>query len=152
MFKLFLFLHLTGLAVWLGAMVVVAGILLALKKDIRSSGVNESLKKILRFFNMVTHPSATIVLITGLVMRFSSEVEGKGSLWLSYMQDFGSLIVLGSIIALTILGKRAVKNLDGKEDAATASSLSKYANGLFVSAFLVISVLFVVALKLGNVE
>lgn len=149
MFNFLLFLHLTGLAIWLGAMIVVAGILLILKKDIRTSGVNESLKKILRFFNVITHPSASIVLITGLIMRFTSEVEGQGTFWLSYMQDFGSLIVLGSIIALTILGKRAVKNLDSKEGATTSSSLSKYTTGLFVSALLVVSVLFIVTIKLG---
>ncbi|WP_416827364.1 hypothetical protein [Ectobacillus polymachus] len=149
MFNFLLFLHLTGLAIWLGAMIVVAGILLILKKDVRTSGVNESLKKILRFFNVITHPSASIVLITGLIMRFTSEVEGKGTFWLSYMQDFGSLIVLGSIIALTILGKRAVKNLDSKEVAATSSNLSKYTTGLFVSALLVVSVLFIVTTKLG---
>lgn len=149
MFGLLLFLHLIGLSIWLGSIVAIAILLLWIKKQMNSTLVGSLVQKIIKTFNLLTHPSSFIILVTGILMLVKQGItkDGGGPFWMSYMQQVGAMTILLFIIIFSILGKRLVKRIAAANYQAADSSLTTYVTGLFITMAVILSVLFVVANK-----
>jgi hypothetical protein len=148
MFGFMLFLHLAGFSVWLGSIVTIAILLLAIKKQIDSDVGRSLVKKMIGIFNMLTHPSSFIVLVSGIVMivKWGSSETGK-PFWLNYMEQVGGMVVLLFIIVLSILGRRVMKRIAGANIQLASSGISFYVTGMLVTTMLILSIVFVVAGK-----
>src|SRR5690348_16093340 len=94
-----LFIHLSALAVWVGSLATVAILLLSIRKQFGSPDIRGVAKRTIRTFNRVTHPSAFLILVSGLWMFFRSNVsESDVPFWLHYMREGGSLLILIAIL------------------------------------------------------
>ncbi|RKN85229.1 hypothetical protein [Paenibacillus ginsengarvi] len=149
MFSFWLFIHLAGLCIWLGSIVAVAFLLVAMKKQLHSADVSALVRRTVRTFNMLTHPSAFLVLISGVLMIVEMGLGSDKPFWMTYMERVGGMIILLFIIAISIMGKRLMKRISGgtSQAVAASSSLSTYVTGLALSSVLVLSVIFVVSGK-----
>ncbi|MDF2661905.1 MAG: hypothetical protein K0Q94_4696 [Paenibacillus sp.] len=147
MYGFMLFIHLTGLSIWLGSLVAVAILLTAMKKMLPSADVSGIVRKTVRTFNLLTHPSAFLVLISGVFMILEMGLGSDKPFWLIYMERGGGMIVLLFIIVISIMGRRLMKRIAGGDVQAASSSISSYVTGLSLSTVLVLSVVFVVSGK-----
>lgn len=157
MFGFLLFLHLFGMAVWLGSLVAIGIMLLLLKPQLGTEAGNGLLRKTVKAFNILTHPSAFVVLASGgfMIMKLGLG-DGDKPFWMVYMERGGGMVILLSIIGLSLLGRRLLKKLASSNTAVVhdaggarpAASVSRFAASMFVTAILVVSVVFVVSAKL----
>lgn len=164
MFETMLFVHLTGLAVWFGSMAAIGLMLLAFRRDLRSEEAKRMAGKMVKLFNRLTHPSSFLVLVSGGLMIIDRWGDTDHPFWLSFMERVGGTVVIVSIVALTIAGRRLAKRLGaggsgagqgaataavGAGAAAAASvRLNGYLSTMTVSAVGVLAVLLVVSFRL----
>lgn len=145
MFGLWLFLHITSISIWLGSIVAVAFMLMMIRNH-KGKDTNALVRNTVKVFNRLSHPSSFIVLITGVAMLIQQSAFKDQPLWLKYMQDLGTLVILVSIAVLSILGKKLTKRLaDGSQQGAPA--IGGFLNWLWIFAILILSVIFVVAYR-----
>jgi putative copper export protein len=154
-----LFIHLSSLAVWVGSLVTVAILLLSMKKQFGSPDVRGIAKRTIRTFNRITHPSAFLVLVSGLGLFFNAKIEEKDvPFWLHYMREGGSVLILLAIIVLSIRGRKVINHLTAVGDTASVknedavltapkSAASRYAASMLVAIVLILSIIFVVSYK-----
>ncbi|MDF2716175.1 MAG: hypothetical protein K0R28_3100 [Paenibacillus sp.] len=147
MYGFWLFIHLSGLCVWLGSLVAVGILLSAMKKQIHSADVGALVKKTVRTFNLLTHPSAFLVLVSGVLMLLQMGLGSDKPFWMIYMERVGGMVILLFIVVISMMGRRLVKRLSGNVAHATSSSITSYVTGLAVSSVLVLSIIFVVSGK-----
>jgi putative copper export protein len=147
MYGFWLFIHLSGLCVWLGSLVAVGILLSAMKKQIHSADVGALVKKTVRTFNFLTHPSAFLVLISGVLMLLQMGIGSDKPFWMIYMERVGGMVILLFIIVISIMGRRLVKRISSGGVQSASSSISSYVTGLAVSSALVFSIIFVVSGK-----
>lgn len=147
MYGFWLFIHFTGLSIWLGSLVAVAILLMAMRKQLHSADIGALVKKTVRTFNLLTHPSAFLVLISGVFMILKLGMESDKPFWLIYMERGGGMIILLFIIVISIMGRRLMKRISGNNSASASTSINSYVSGLTVSIVAVLSVVFVVSGK-----
>lgn len=156
MFGFLLFLHLSGMAVWLGSLIAVGIMLIMLGRQLHSEESRVLVRKIVKAFNLLTHPSSFIVLLSGGLMIMKMGLGDDKPFWMVYMERGGGMIILLSIVVLSILGRKMLKKLSAASTTGTAASTvsvpsaitSRFAASMFVTAFLVVSVVYVVSTKL----
>ncbi|WP_058302470.1 hypothetical protein [Gorillibacterium timonense] len=144
-----LFLHFIGLAVWLGSLVMVAVLLTLLKKQV-GEGEQKIVRTVIRVFNMLSHPAAFLVLISGFgMLGMDSGHEGKGMpFWLTYMRDVGTTIIVLSMIVLSILGTKVVnKKPEPGEPAFRKDKLATFLTVELVVIGLILSVLLIASFR-----
>lgn len=149
MYELMFFLHITGLAVWLGSLVVLCFLLVMINR-----GAGETVKAqiiaYLKLTNSLSHPSALILLISGAVMlQQLGTPHSNLPFWITFMEQGGTMMVLFSTIVLALVGRRLKKRLhaaDGAEAAIRAAW--PYRLVLLVTVLGVLAVLGVVSLKI----
>ena len=149
MHGLMLFFHLSGLAIWLGSLVAATIMLALTKKQPELSGSVFLVRRTVRVFNMLTHPSAFIVLLTGVLMILTRDY-GDGGFWLNYMQNVGGVIVLLSIIVLSILSGKIVNKkalAEGEEIRVQGEKLGTFITVALITIILVLSVILVVSYR-----
>lgn len=151
MFKAWFFLHLTGVSIWAGSILAVIIILSMMKKHLGSKELSNIVKKIVRIINMLVHPSAFIVLLSGVFMIVSMGLGNDKPFWLNFMEKFGGMLVLFSIIAISLAGNALVKKLSamekGESTIKASGSLNRYMLMLSLSAASVFSTILVVAFR-----
>jgi len=144
-----LFLHFIGLAVWLGSLVMVAVLLTMMKKQ-AGEGDTRIVRTVIRVFNMLSHPGAFLVLVSGFAMiGTNSGNEGKGMpFWLTYMSYVGTIVIVLSMIVLSILGSRIVakKPVEG-EPAFRKDKLSTFLTVELVVIALILSILLIASYR-----
>ena len=150
MYGFYLFIHLLALSVWLGSIVAVAVMLASMKRQLQSVEVSGLARKTVRIFNMLTHPSAFLVLMSGGLMMIEAGMSSDKPFWLAYMERVGGMTILLFIVVISIMGKRLVKRIIAENDnpLAAMKSVTSYVTGLTVSSALVMSVIFMVSVKL----
>lgn len=148
MFGFLLFLHLTGLMVWLGALLAVVVILPMLYKQSAASTAhaNPLACRIIRVFGMLAHPAAAIVLLSGVTMIIDMDLGQDKPLWLEIMEKGGGTVVLLSLAWTGILGRKARKRLIAA--AGQAVTLSGYRTASACMMVLIVSIVLVVSLKI----
>ena len=152
MFEIMLFLHLAGLAVWFGASMASAFVLILAKRKITSSETKTFVRKALRAFGWLTHPSSIVVLVSGIIMIVNMNWGDLDKpLWLTYMERGGGMIIIVAIALTAILSRKIVKRLDS---ASHSSSEVAVGGGLYLTSLLailvaILSVILVVSLRLS---
>lgn len=152
MYGFFTFLHIIGFIVWLGSLISIVTILSILKKQLDTEVGQKLVHKVIRTFNVLTHPAAIIVLISGIYrvvqMNFGDATK---PFWLNYMEMAGGMIVLLGIILTAFLGRRVTKPLSSKKSTAdmavVGKRLSVYLRTVVLVMVLVLSVVFVVSFR-----
>ncbi len=151
MFKAWLFLHLTGISIWAGSILAVIFILAMMKKHLGSKELSNIVKKIIRIINILVHPSAFIVLLSGIFMIVSMGLGADKPFWLNFMEKFGSMVILFSIIAISLAGRALAKKLSGTEKGESTInalvSLKGYLTVMSMSVVSVFSTILIVAFR-----
>lgn len=120
MFGFLLFLHLTGLMVWLGALLAVVIVVPILKKQPGSSESNALTGRMIRIFGMLAHPAAVVVLLSGVFMIIDMGIGSDKPLWLDLMEKGGGTIILLALVLTGILGSKARKRLGAADGRSVA--------------------------------
>ncbi|TBL80379.1 hypothetical protein EYB31_08155 [Paenibacillus thalictri] len=149
MYGLLLFFHLTGLSIWLGSLVAVIVMLTMMKKHIASPEIGQLAQKTVKIFNFLTHPSSFVVLISGVLLIVDMGlIRSAKPFWMHYMEEVGGMFILLFIVLLSILGKKLVVKLTAGDQLDIRSGMARYLSGMMVSVVCVLSVVFIVAVKL----
>ncbi len=150
MFKFWLFLHFTGLSIWLGSLLTITFILVMMKKHLGSKELSTIVKKITRIGNILVHPSAFFVLLSGVFMIISMNLGSK-PFYLAFMERVGGVTVLFTIIGVSLFGRQLVKKLTQlEEDGGVLKhtrSINSYIMMMLLSILLVLAVIFVVSFR-----
>ena len=140
-----LFVHLTGVALWIGSVLMTVFLLLSLKNKISSQDVSGVVTRVVKTLNRITHPAAFLVLLSGILMlvsdRWGMENHDSFPFYITFMEQAGSLLILAFIIIITILGKKLTKKLAAGNVSAAQSSIQTY---VWTSLLLIIGVLAIV--------
>lgn len=145
-----LFLHLAGLAIWVGSLLSLAVITLMSRSHADSGYVRSLVRKITGAFSTWVHPSAIVVLVSGIILIANMYGDGQRPFWLDYMEMGGMVIIFLSIIVLGLFSNRKVrKPLAASNGETTPIKKGLTAYGLLLTLFilLILSVIFVVAFK-----
>ncbi|MED0673367.1 hypothetical protein P4S95_24645 [Aneurinibacillus aneurinilyticus] len=146
MFGFMLFLHLTGLFTWLGSLFAIVVMLLILKKQLGSQESNTLAKRVIHIFSMFAHPSAVIVLISGVVMIVQMEIGPNKPFWLDMMEKGGGTIILLALVLTGILGSKVKKRLSIGQNQNIR--MSGYLTMLTTFMILIVSVVLIVSTKI----
>lgn len=152
MFGTMLFLHLTGLSLWFGALMAIVILVFLIKGKKKVADDTKSLvRKAIRTFSWVAHPSSIIVLVSGIFMIIEMNLGDAGRpLWLNYMEKAGGTIILIAIILTAVLGRKMVKQLAVTENSGSTAVAGGglYQASLVVILAAILSVVLVVSLRL----
>lgn len=143
------FAHLTGLALWLGALVVAAWLVAMAVRAERWEQQVWGLQSASRIGSWLITPSAAVVLFAGIAMIVVGGQLGiQRPLWFKVMEQGGGTIAMlcvGLITWLTIRVRRAVKN--DRERAQALRVVRMYGSTLSGLAVAVLGVLLAVSLR-----
>lgn len=145
------FLHIAGLAVWLGSLIGLGMLLQFIAKNQDMDKTNRLANHIVRLVNRLMHPSAFLVLLSGGYMLFELGYGRDHPFWLIFMERFGSIVILLSIILISIQGSKIKKVINGeklKKKITLSQALSRYNLMVWLSVVLVLIVTLVVSLKI----
>ncbi len=147
MFGFMLFLHLTGLFVWLGALLGTVIALGILKRTLGSVESNQTARRMIRAFNLLAHPASVIVLGSGVYLIVQLGMDDSRPLWLEIMEKGGGTIILAALVVTGIMGSRAGKRLASGGSDAQSFKLKGYVAALSVFMILIVSVMLVVSIR-----
>lgn len=122
-----------------------------IKKQAHSSEVRTLTQKIAGAFSRWIHPSAIVVLVSGIILiaNMYGSVEDR-PFWLDYMEMAGMVIVFASIILLSFVSNRMVRKplrMDHVDMAKISRGLTTYIILLAVLVVLIASVILMVTLR-----
>lgn len=146
MYGYLLFAHLTGLMVWTGAILAVIVMLFMLKSQLGKPEANELAKRLISVFSRFAHPSAFVVLVSGVIMIVQLGMGSGKPFWLDMMEKAGGTIILLFLIVVGIMGGKMKKRLVAA--SGNAVSISSYVTSLAVSLAAILAVVLIVSLKL----
>ncbi|MFF2154751.1 hypothetical protein ACFVVQ_05495 [Paenibacillus chitinolyticus] len=147
MFGFMIFLHISGLLGWLGALLGILVTMLLLRKQLGTPDANSLAGKTIRVFGRIAHPSSILVLLSGVYLILQMGIGTEKPLWLQVMEKGGGTIILLAVIFTAVLGSKMNKRLNSAADG-TSVRLTGYLSTVGVFMFLIVSVVFVVSLKL----
>src|SRR5690625_1835383 len=103
MFSFWLFTHFIGFAIWGGALIAVTCILFMMKRHLGSVELSTIVKKITRIVNILVHPSAFLVLVSGIFMIISFNFGDAGKpFYMEFMERVGGVAVLFTVIGISL--------------------------------------------------
>jgi len=144
-------LHIAGVAIWIGSFAALGYLLKTLVRQ-ENSLVDFSpvIKKIQKWVMMGVIPSLVLILFSGsfMIVQFNRETM---PLYLTIMEQGGSLIILLTIIFVSIYSVRLTKKLKGlplKKEKSLAQLAKMYAQFLVISAILGIVIVMIVGLRI----
>lgn len=146
MYGFLLFSHLTGLMIWVGAILAVIVMLFMLKNQLGKPEANGLSKRIISVFSRYAHPGAFVVLISGVIMIIQLDMGSDKPFWLDMMEKAGGTIILLFLIVVSILGGKLKKRLQMEGNASV--SVSPYLTSLAISFIAILAVVLIVSLKL----
>lgn len=152
MFGTMLFLHLTSLILWSGALFAIVVLLGMARRRNVAQEAKTLVGKAVRLFGWLAHPSSIVVLVSGILMIIEMDMGDTAKpLWLVYMERGGGTIILAAIVLTALFGRKAVKRLSLSENGAAAVRSSGVAVPVTVFTVLmmaILSVVLVVSLRL----
>lgn len=146
MFGLMLFLHLTGLFAWIGALLTVVIMLPMVNKQLGTTQESNTMaKRIINIFSYLAHPGAVVVLGSGLYLILQMG-SGTKPLWLNIMEMGGGTIALLSLIVTGILGSKVKKKLNRSQ--GNLVKVTGYLSTMTAFMVLILGVVLVVSMKI----
>src|SRR5690606_1633127 len=144
-------LHIAGIAIWLGSFLALGYLLKSLVKDERKlADFAPVIKRIQKWVMMGVLPSLVLILLSGvyMILQFSRD---SMPLYLTIMEQGGTIIILLTIILVSMYSVRLTKKLQGiplKKEKTLVELTNVYSNFLLVSTLLGIGSIIVVGLRL----
>jgi len=144
-------LHIAGIAIWLGSFLAFGYLLKSLVKDERKlADFAPVIKRIQKWVMMGVLPSLVLILLSGvyMILQFSRD---SMPLYLTIMEQGGTIIILLTIILVSMYSVRLTKKLQGiplKKEKTLVELTNVYSNFLLVSTLLGIGIIIVVGLRL----
>lgn len=152
MYSLSYILHIAGVAIWVGSFFALGYLLKSLVKDEKKLvDFAPVMRRIQKWVTRGVIPSLVLILLSGVYMILQFNRDSM-PLYLTIMEQGGSLIILLTIILVSIYSVRLTKKLQGiplKKERSLAKLTKMYANFLLVSTLLGIGIIIVVGLRLA---
>lgn len=152
MYGISYFVHIAGLAVWLGSLIGLGMLLQFIVKNTDADKANKLAGHTVRLINRLMHPSAFLVLLSGVYMLFELGMGSNRPFWITFMERFGSIVVLLSILLISLQGSKIKKVVTGqklKKEITLSQAVSRYQLMVWLSVVLVLVVTLVVSLKIA---
>lgn len=151
MYSLSYIIHIVGVAIWIGSFLALGYLLKGLVNDERKlADFAPVMKRIQKWVKMGVIPSLVLILLSGVYMNLQFNRDSM-PLYLTIMEQGGTLIILLTIILVSMYSVRLTKKLQGiplKKERTLVELTKIYANFLLVSTLLGISIIIVVGLRL----
>lgn len=151
MYSLSYILHIAGIAIWVGSFFALGYLLKSLAKDKRNlANFAPVMKRIQKWVMMGVIPSLVLILLSGVYMILQFNRDSI-PLYLTIMEQGGTLIILLTIIVVSMYSVRLTKKLEGlplKKDRPLVELTKMYANFLLISTLLGIGIIIIVGLRL----
>lgn len=152
MYALSYILHIAGVAIWLGSFFALGYLLKSLAKDQRHlESFAPVVRRIQKWVMVGVIPSLTLILLSGVYMILQYNRDSM-PLYLTLMEQGGSLIILLTIILVSIYSVKLTKKLKGlplKKEKSLAELTKLYANFLLISMILGVGIVIIVGLRLA---
>jgi putative copper export protein len=151
MYALSYILHIVGVAIWIGSFAVIGYLLKTLvNHEKRLEDYSPVIKRIQKWVMMGVLPSLLLILLSGvyMILQFNRDTM---PLYLTIMEQGGTLIILLTIIFVSIYSVKLTKRLTGiqlKKEKTLAQITEVYANFLFISSLMGIGIIIVVGLRI----
>lgn len=151
MYSLSYMLHIVGVAIWLGSFLALGYLLKSLVKDERKlADFAPVIKRIQKWVMMGVLPGLVLILLSGvyMILQFSRD---SMPLYLTIMEQGGTIIILLTIILVSMYSVRLTKKMQGiplKKEKTLVELTNIYSNFLLVSTLLGIGIIIVVGLRL----
>ncbi|MHA6250433.1 hypothetical protein [Oceanobacillus sp. CAU 1775] len=151
MYSLSYILHIVGVALWIGSFFALGYLLRGLVKNVsKLEDFSSVIKRIQKWVMLGVLPSLVVILLSGVYMILQFNRDSL-PLYLTLMEQGGSLIILLTIILVSIYSVRLSKKLQGapsKKERSLAALTKVYANFLLISMLLGIGIVVIVGLRL----
>lgn len=143
--------HIIGVVLWIGSFLGLGYLLRTIaSQDKNINSFSAIIKKIQKWVMIGVIPSLVLIVVSGSFMIFQFNRETL-PLYLSLMEQGGTLIILLTIIFVSIYSVRLTKKLKGiqmKKDQSLASITKMYANYLLLSSVLGVIIIIIVGLRI----
>lgn len=147
------FLHLIGLTLWMGSMVLLVILLVNLRKNTKEWGGKPLFLLATKVVKWFLNIAALVVLGSGgALIQQLGYTEATKPFWIRFMEQGGGMILLLFIIIMTWLSNRAtrlVRDAGSEEDRVLPKMMGRYSLALSVFAVLAVAVVFVVSMKIA---
>jgi len=141
-----LFVHIAGVAFWLGGAAALYVLYLKSKRLSPETGLSLAYDTTRSVVMGILNPSAILVLLTGIGMLMQLGIMGKTKpFWLAFMEQFGGMVAIISAAALPWQIRRLDKASSDQERTRLWRLLNRTIAGIGAG---VIVTIFVVALRL----
>ena len=151
MYELSYILHIAGVAVWLGSFLALGWLLRSLSKERgKLKSFAPVLRRIQSWVMWGVIPALLVIVLSGVYMILQFERDTL-PLYLTLMEQGGTMIILLTIILVSIYSVKLSKKLKGstlKKDRPLAGITKIYANYLLISTLAGIGIIIVVGLRL----
>ncbi|WP_152559312.1 hypothetical protein [Tumebacillus flagellatus] len=145
------FLHLAGFTVWLGSMLLLAILLLAMRKNLGEWNSKPLFLLTASLVKWVLNGAALVVLASGVgLVQTLGLTTGNKPFYVSFMEQTGGMTILLFIVLMTWFSNRASKKLREDKNQAPGAFpklLARYSAALSVFLILGVSVLLVVSFR-----
>lgn len=152
MYSLSYILHITGVAIWVGSFLALGYLLRGIAKNERAlTNFAPVIKRIQKWVMWGVLPSLTLILLSGVYMILQFNRESM-PLYLTIMEQGGTMIILLTIIFVSIYSVRLTRKLEGiplKKEKTLVGLTKMYANYLLISTLLGIGIVIIVGLRLS---
>lgn len=152
MYATYYFFHIIGVIIWIGAFI---GFGLLLRFLVKEKAVDTHaliVKRIDQITKWFINPSAFIVLVSGVLLLIEYGGASK-PLYITIMERAGSLVILVSIIALTLVSRKIKKAIGASVGTDSSKNTLKrltdiYGKFMLSSAVLACAIIVVVSMKI----
>lgn len=152
MYATYYFFHIVGVIIWVGAFISFGLLLRFLVKERAVDAYALIVKRIDQITKWFINPSAFIVLISGVLLLVAYGGPNK-PLYITIMERAGSLVILLSIIALTLVSRKIKKAIGASAGTDSSKNTLKrltdiYGKFMLSSAVLACAIIVVVSMKI----
>lgn len=151
MYSLSYIIHIASVAIWIGSFFALGYLLKSLVNDVRKlDDFAPVTRRIQKWVMLGVFPSLGLILLSGVYMILQFDRDSL-PLYLTIMEQGGSLIILLTILLVSVYSVRLTKKLKGiplKKEKTLAEITKVYANYLLISTLLGVGIVIVVGLRL----
>lgn len=147
MYQLYYFIHLAGIALWIGSFIGFAALIRHMNRSQSLNGTHEALiLRMKRFVNVGVLPATGAVLVSGVLMILRFDHSAL-PLYMRLMEQVGGVALILTILVIGLYSRKISTSITARTDGAHITRV--YAMMLYISAFLGILVLLITALRLS---
>ncbi|AOM84000.1 hypothetical protein [Salisediminibacterium beveridgei] len=147
MYELYYFIHLTGMAVWIGSFFGFAVLIRQMSRAPQLNATHGALMlSMKRFVNVGVLPATLAVLISGVLMILRFDHSAL-PLYMRLMEQIGGVALILTVLVIGLYSRKITTSITEETNGSRISRI--YASMLTISAFLGVLVLLITALRLA---